>query len=89
MGAKYDGEEAAILDLMNLSKEAKKFLCHHLGNSLNVIITGIEVGRLDLAMEAAWHIVADLERTGIKRQIKRIDIEAELRKLSPEGVNHG
>jgi hypothetical protein len=67
MGANYEGQERAIAELERLSPEAKRFLSHHLGNSLNIIIAGLEVGSIDLAKEAVWHIVEDLELAGISR----------------------
>lgn len=66
MGADYPGQEKAIEELSALSREAKEFLNHHIGNSLNVVIVGIEHGRLDAAKKAAWHIVEDLHTAGIR-----------------------
>ena len=44
MGAKYEGDEKAIEELQGLSAEAKKYLSHHLRNSLATIIYGAEKG---------------------------------------------
>jgi len=65
MGADYPGQERAIEELSNLSQEAKKFLCHHINNSLSVVIGGLESGRTDLAYQAAYHIKDDLVLAGI------------------------
>lgn len=66
MGANYKGQEAAIVELSALSREAKEFLNHHIGNALNTVIIGIEVGNEKMAEEAAWHIVDDLHLAGIR-----------------------
>mgnify|MGYP001590793668 CR=1 FL=1 len=66
MGNNYAGQEKAIEELNALSNEAKAFLNHHIGNSLSVIIGAIKVGELELAEEAAWHIVDDMKTAGIR-----------------------
>ncbi len=66
MGADYQGQEAAIAELSALSFEAKKYLNHHIGNSLQQVITGIETGNGKMAEDAAWHIVDDLHAAGIR-----------------------
>ena len=68
MGNDYEGQEAGIEQLQALGYEGKKFLCHHLCNSLSCIIGGIETGNLQLAKEAAWHMVADLNKAGIRQE---------------------
>jgi hypothetical protein len=65
MGAKYDGEEAGIEELRALGYEGKKFLCHHLCNALSQVIGGIDIGDLQMAKDAAWHMVDDLDQAGI------------------------
>ena len=67
MGADYPGQEKAITELSALSDEAKKFLNHHICNSLSAILLGIEVGNLKLAEESVWHIVSDLDIAGIRK----------------------
>lgn len=64
MGVDYEGQEKAIAELSELSDEAKSFLSHHLRNSLFIVIGGIETSNLDAAIEAARHMVADLEKFG-------------------------
>lgn len=66
MGNDYQGQEKAIEDLSALSPEAKEFLNHHLGNSLGAIIMALRVGNIEIAEEAAWHIVKDLQIAGIR-----------------------
>ncbi|GAB4485916.1 MAG: hypothetical protein OHK006_12850 [Thermodesulfovibrionales bacterium] len=73
MGANYFDQDRAIAELSALSPEAKHFLNHHLGNSLGVIIGGIRIGRHEMAVEAALHIVADLELAGIRTPQRVID----------------
>ena len=73
MGANYEGQKKAIEELSNLSKEAKSFLCHHISNALNVVIGGITSGELDIAEEAAWHILEDLRLAGIASDRKHIE----------------
>lgn len=64
MGADYEGQEKAIIELRELSSEAKGFLSHHIRNSLMTISGGIQIGKLDFAKSAIDHIVHDLERIG-------------------------
>lgn len=64
MGNSYEGQEKGIKELRELSPHAKKYLSHHLRNSLHTITSGIETGNLTIAKNAAWHIVKDLERIG-------------------------
>jgi hypothetical protein len=64
MGANYIGQEKAINELMLLSPAAREFIMHHIRNELTKIIGGIKVGKLQIAEDAAWHIVADLEKIG-------------------------
>ena len=70
MGADYKGQEAAIKELSALSTTAKEYLNHHLGNSLNIIVAGIENfmldGMLEMAKKEVWHIVDDLHAAGIR-----------------------
>lgn len=66
MGNNYEGQEKAIEDLKALSPEAKKFLSHHICNSLQAILGGLEMGRFDIAKREIWHIVDDLILAGIK-----------------------
>ncbi|MBI5634893.1 MAG: hypothetical protein HZA15_15605 [Nitrospirae bacterium] len=70
MGANYRGQKKAISELNALSRDAKEFLNHHIANALNVVIVGIETEQLDMAKEAAWHIIDDLHMAGI-RTIRR------------------
>ncbi len=62
MGADYPGQEKAIEELKNLSREAREFLGHHIRNPLTVIIGGVKIGHYSEVEEAAWHIVEDLEK---------------------------
>ena len=64
MGADYIGQEKAIREILSLSPAAKEFIGHHIRNELTKIIGGIKVGKLQIAEDAAWHIVADLEKIG-------------------------
>lgn len=64
MGADYEGQEKAIMELRNLSQDAKTFLSHHIRNSLTVIAGSIYTGQLDFAKAAIDHLVHDLERLG-------------------------
>lgn len=64
MGNYYPGQEKAIEEIQALSREAKDFLSHHFRNALNGVTGGIEIGRMDIAMQSAHHIVEDLERIG-------------------------
>ena len=64
MGANYPGQEKAIREILLLSPTAREFLGHHIRNELTKIIGGIKVGKLQIAEDAAWHIVADLEKIG-------------------------
>jgi hypothetical protein len=64
VGANYPGQEKAITELRALSPAAKEFLGHHIRNELTKIIGGIKVGKLQIADDAAWHIVEDLEKIG-------------------------
>ena len=66
MGANYPGQETAIAELSNLSRDAKQFLCHHICNALMQVTLGIEVGMYDIAQDAARHIIEDLEMAGIR-----------------------
>ncbi|MBI5075593.1 MAG: hypothetical protein HZB62_10580 [Nitrospirae bacterium] len=66
MGADYKGQDKAIAELSALSREAKEFLNHHIGNSLNIVIVGIEVDNKEMATDAAWHIIDDLHMAGIR-----------------------
>lgn len=68
MGTDYDGQDKAIKELNKLSREAKMFLNHHIANSLCGVLSGIEHGNLNMAKEAAWHIVKDLRLAGIKEK---------------------
>lgn len=75
MGADYKDQGEAIEELSALSSAAKQCLLHHICNALNGVIGGIQIGRNDLALDAAWHIVADLEMMGIrstKTQIREV-----------------
>ena len=64
MGAKYEGDEKAIEELQGLSAEAKKYLSHHLRNSLATILFGAEKGEFIKIKRAAWHIEEDLKKIG-------------------------
>jgi hypothetical protein len=64
MGADYVGQEKGIEELKRMSPEAREFLAHHLRNSLNAVLNGIEVGRADIVREAGWHMVEDLKKIG-------------------------
>ena len=64
MGVDYQGDEKAIEELQKLSTEAKKYLSHHLRNSLAAIVFGAEKGELIKIKRAAWHIVKDLKKIG-------------------------
>lgn len=64
MGADYFGQERAIKELQGLSNEAKKYLSHHLRNSLNLIIFGGGQHKTKIVEEAVWHIVEDLKKIG-------------------------
>ncbi len=66
MGDDYPEQEKAIEEIRRLSPEAKKFLKHHLCNSLNAVIGGLQTGNYTMAEDAAWHILADLELAGIR-----------------------
>jgi len=64
MGADYKDQDKGIEELKSLSEEGRKFLSHHLRNSLNTVIGGINTGQFELAKDAAWHMVEDLEKIG-------------------------
>lgn len=64
MGADYKEQEKAIEELKGLSLEAKRYLSHHLRNSLSAIIFSADKGELIKIKRAAWHIVEDLKRIG-------------------------
>lgn len=75
MGADYDGEKKAIAELRAMSPAARNWLSHHLRNSVAVITARLHLIEtqqpgiynalnLESAHDAAWHIVADLERIG-------------------------
>jgi hypothetical protein len=70
MGADYQGQERALAELRALSRDAKEYLNHHIGNSLNIIHAGIENfmidGMLEMATKEVWHIVDDLYAAGIR-----------------------
>jgi hypothetical protein len=76
VGNDYPGQERAIEELSALSDDAKEFLSHHICNSLSAILGGIRVGRLQLAEEAAWHIVSDLEKAGIRKTFFRANLKS-------------
>jgi len=78
MGANYKDQEKAIAELSALSREAKIFLNHHIGNPLTVIIGAIEQGKFDIAKEVAWHIVDDLRLAGIREDINITTIKEEI-----------
>lgn len=64
MGADYFEQEKAITELQGLSNDAKKYLSHHIRNSLALITFGIDQGKTDAAQKAVWHIVEDLKKIG-------------------------
>lgn len=68
MGADYKGQERAIEELSALSREAKMYLCHHIGNSLQGILGHIKLGRHEDIEQIVWHIVEDLELAGIREK---------------------
>lgn len=66
MGANYTGQEEAIRELSALSEDAKKFLNHHIGNSLAVILGAARLGHQQVIHEHVDHIVDDLILAGIR-----------------------
>ena len=75
MGADYEGEDAVIQDmaikeLSALSPEAKGLLCHHLGNSLQAVLTEAQMRGLDLTTRCVHHILEDLDKFGIRENFR-------------------
>jgi hypothetical protein len=64
MGNDYFGQDKAIKELRGLSQAAKEYLGHHFRNSLFCIAGNIEVGKLNEAKEAVYHMEKDLARIG-------------------------
>ena len=64
MGNPYEGEEKAVEELQALSPEAKRFISHHVRNCLMQVTGGITSGNLEIANDAAWHILEDIKRIG-------------------------
>jgi hypothetical protein len=62
MGADFPEDNHAIEELRTLSPQAKSWLLHHFGNSLNCVIGGIEIKDYKMAETAARHALADLKK---------------------------
>ena len=75
MGADLPEDQKGIDEILNMSEDARKYLGHHLNNSLFVLITSLETGDIDCAKEAAGHMVEDLNRVGI-RSGGRLSVQA-------------
>ena len=64
----YEGQAKDERDLhvmLTLFPGVNQLLSHHLNNSLNIVINGIEAGKYDIAKKAAEHMLADLKKFGI------------------------
>jgi hypothetical protein len=64
MGNDYFGQDKAIEELRGLSQEAKEYLGHHIRNGLFCIAGNIEIGKLQEAKDAVYHMEKDLARIG-------------------------
>ncbi len=64
MGVNFPNEEEAISELSLLSRHAKGYLEHHLGNSLFAVQLAAENGRTDHVLQAVEHIRGDLMAFG-------------------------
>lgn len=62
MGADFPGDEQAIAMLRSMPLEAREWLHHHFGNSLQCVIGGLVIGDYEMARKAAQHAVADLRK---------------------------
>jgi hypothetical protein len=58
MGVNFPDEETALLELGLLSRHAKGYLEHHLGNSLFVVQLATANGRSDHVLQIVEHIRA-------------------------------
>jgi len=66
MGNDYDGQEDAVKEVRALSEKAKGLLNHHLGNSLQAVLTEAQMNGLKLSEGCVHHILSDLETFGIR-----------------------
>lgn len=62
MGADFPEDEQAIAMLRSMPVEARSWLHHHFGNSLQCVIGGIQIGDYEMARNAAQHAVEDLRK---------------------------
>ena len=64
MGAIVDKQEDqnAVDQLRAMPDDVKLWISHHMRNSLQAMMNAIETGNKNIGMQAARHMVEDLER---------------------------
>ena len=70
MGNSYEGEDEGMEDLKDIPKAARRYINHHLGNSLTSLSACLSVDDIEGSKEAVAHIIDDLKRAGFFRIIK-------------------
>ena len=70
MGNSYDGEEEGIEAMKDIPEVARRYINHHLGNSLTSVNACLALGDIKGSREAVDHIVDDLEKAGFFRVMK-------------------
>ncbi len=73
MGAITKDEAAAITELSALSATAKECINHHICNALAPMEWAAQNGRIDIVKRMTDHIIADLERLGLRTTRKDLD----------------
>lgn len=64
MGNRYEGEKKGIVAMNGIPEAARKYINHHLGNSLTSLNNCLAIGEIEGSIEVVNHIVNDLKRVG-------------------------